>query len=102
MDSFEPRLSGFMDIFSVNQLLKTLFAPWRRIISYPGASLDERFRAWGDNLFSRMIGFVVRFFVLLTALLSLALIMALTVVELIVWPLLPVAVPGCIVVGLII
>jgi hypothetical protein len=102
LDSFEPRLRGFMDIFSVNQLLKTLFAPWRRIISYPGASLDERFRAWGDNLFSRMIGFVVRFFVLLTALLSLALITALTVVELIVWPLLPVAVPGCIVAGLLI
>jgi hypothetical protein len=102
LDSFGPRLRGFLDMFSVNQLLKTLFAPWRRIISYPGASLDERFRAWGDNLFSRMIGFVVRFFVLLVALLSLVLITALTAVELIVWPLLPVAVPGCIVAGLII
>jgi hypothetical protein len=100
--SFGPRLHAVMDNFSVGQLLKTLFEPWRRIISYPGSSLDERFRAWGDNMFSRVIGFVVRLVVLLTALVSLMLVAALTLVELIVWPLLPVAVPACLLAGLII
>jgi len=102
LESFEPRVKGVMDGFSVIQLLRTLFEPWRRIITEPGSNIDERFRAWGDNLFSRVIGFVVRFFVLLAALVVLTLVVLLTVVELIVWPLLPIAVPGCIVAGLII
>jgi hypothetical protein len=99
--NFEPRLKGVADTFSVHQLLRTLFAPWRRIITYPGASLDERFRAWGDNLFSRMVGFVVRLFVLLAALLTLVLVALLSIIELVIWPLLPVAIPGCLIAGLV-
>jgi hypothetical protein len=102
LDSFGPRSRAVMDNFSVRQLLNTLFAPWRRIITYPGSNIEERFRAWGDNLFSRLVGFVVRFFVLLAALLVLVIVMVLTVVELAVWPLLPVAVPGLLVAGLVI
>jgi hypothetical protein len=102
LDSFGPRSRAVMDNFSVRQLLKTLFAPWRRIITYPGSNIEERFRALGDNLFSRLVGFVVRFFVLLAALLVLVIVMVLTVVELAVWPLLPAAVPGLLVAGLVI
>lgn len=102
LDSFWPRLRGVMENFSVMQLLRTLFAPWRRIITYPGSSIDERFKAWGDNLFSRCVGFVVRLAVLLAALLTLILVASLTIVELVIWPLLPVAVPGCVIAGLII
>jgi len=99
---FGPRLRGVMNAFSVRQLLRTLFAPWRRIITYPGASLEDRFRAWGDNLFSRVIGLVVRLFVLFAAAVTLALVALLNAAELVIWPLLPVAIPGCIVAGLII
>ena len=99
--SFSQRLAGIADTFSVGQLLRTLFAPWRRIITYPGASLAERFRAWGDNLFSRIIGFLVRFFVLLAALLTALVIIVITVVELLIWPLLPLAVPGLVIAGLV-
>jgi hypothetical protein len=99
---FGPRLRGVMNAFSVSQLLRTLFAPWRRIITYPGASLEDRFRAWGDNMFSRVIGLVVRLFVLLGAAMTLVLVALLTVAELVIWPLLPVAVPGCLIAGLII
>jgi hypothetical protein len=102
LDSFGPRARAVMDNFSVNQLLKTLFAPWRRIITYPGSNIEERFRAWGDNLFSRLVGFVVRFLVLLAALLVMIIVMLLTVVELVVWPLLPAAVPGFILAGIVI
>jgi len=88
-------------MFSVKQLLRTLLSPWRRIISYPGASLDERWRAWGDNLFSRVIGFIIRVFVLFAAMLVVIFVALLVGLEIIVWPLLPLAGPGCIVAGIV-
>ena len=100
--SFGRRLRWVMDAFSVRQLLHTLFAPWRRIITYPGASLDERFRAWGDNMFSRVIGLVVRLLVLFAAMITLVLVTLLTVIQMVTWPLLPIAVPGCLIAGIII
>jgi hypothetical protein len=101
MHSLGPRMRGVLDSFSVRQLLRTLFAPWRRIITYPGRSLEDRFRAIGDNLFSRAVGFVVRLIVLLAAVVMLIIIAVLTLVEIVIWPLLPLAVPGCLVTGLV-
>jgi len=100
--NFSPRLTKVANAFSVGQLLRTLFAPWRRIITYPGASLAERFRAWGDNVVSRAVGFIVRLLVLLTAFLSLIAVILLTIVEIIVWPLLPPAVVGFVIAGLVV
>lgn len=54
--------------FSLTLLLKTLFAPWRRDIAPPGRSLDEILRNLLLNLVSRFIGFLVRFFTILTCL----------------------------------
>lgn len=88
-------------MFSAAQLLKTLFAPWRRIITYPGASLADRWKAWGDNLFSRIIGFVVRLIVLLAALVALTIVAVVTAIEMLLWPLLPLAIPGCLIAGLL-
>lgn len=98
---FERRINLVMQDFSVTQLLRTLFSPWRRIITYPGAGIAERWRAWNDNLFSRLIGFIVRVFVLLAAMVVVVLIALLTLVEFIIWPLMPLAVPVCLVVGII-
>jgi hypothetical protein len=97
--SLGRRLGATAANFSVGQLLKTLFSPWRRIITYPGASFQARFRAWGDNLFSRIIGFFVRFFVLIGAAATLAVIAVLSLAEIIIWPLLPLAVVAFIVKG---
>jgi hypothetical protein len=99
-DAISPRLQGVLRAFSVAQLTKTLFAPWRRIISESGSSLADKMRAWGDNMFSRMVGFVVRFFVLLAAAVSYIVIGALTLIELIVWPLIPLTVPALVIIGL--
>jgi hypothetical protein len=99
--SFKPRLATVLDSFSVRQLLRTLFAPWRRIITYPGTSFDARMRALGDNLFSRAVGFVVRLIVLTAALAALLVVAALTALELVIWPLLPFAIPGCLIAGLV-
>lgn len=99
--SLNRRTITVAQVFSVNQLLSTLFAPWRRIITYPGASLPEKFRAWTDNIFSRTIGFVIRLFVLFAALLVTIFISILTLIELIIWPLLPIGIVGGVVAGLL-
>ena len=91
--SFQPRLAAVSDSFSVKQLTKTLFAPWRRIITPPGRSLEDKMRAWADNMFSRIIGFLVRLLVLLAAALIAFVIGLLTVIETLAWPLVPLAIP---------
>lgn len=99
--SFRTRTEGVAATFSVAQLSRTLFAPWRRIISYPGEGLGAKFRAWGDNVFSRAVGFVVRLIVLFTALLAILAVALFTAFELVLWPLLPPAVPILIIVGVV-
>lgn len=93
-------LRGISRLFSVPLLLRTLLAPWRRIISYPGASLDAKLRAYGDNIVSRTIGFIVRLIVLLTALAISLLAVIFGIVSIIAWPLVPVAIVGLIIKGI--
>lgn len=100
LTSLSSRTQGVAATFSVSQLLRTLFAPWRRIISYGGDAFADKVRAWFDNIFSRAVGFVVRLIVLFTALLVTIAVVIFTLIEMIVWPLLPLAVPVLIVVGL--
>jgi hypothetical protein len=97
--SLGPRLRGTAEAFSVNQLSRTLFSPWKRIISTPGRSLEERLRAWADNMFSRVIGFCVRVMVLLAALLVSLAVSVFTVFEIVAWPLVPFGVVVLIVLG---
>ncbi|HVX56132.1 MAG TPA: hypothetical protein VHA37_00210 [Candidatus Saccharimonadales bacterium] len=101
LTSFGPRLRSVLENFSVVQLLRTLFEPWRRIVTSPGSSLADKFHAWGDNMVSRGVGFTVRAGVLIGAALAVVLVIILTAVELVIWPLLPLAVPGCLIVGLL-
>ncbi|MBI4033616.1 hypothetical protein HY379_01320 [Candidatus Saccharibacteria bacterium] len=77
--------------FAIGVLLKSLFAPWKQVITIPGRSLDEKFRASIDNLVSRSVGFFVR---LLTLTAAAAIISASTIFNLVIaaaWPLLPIA-----------
>ncbi len=75
--------------FSVPTLLVTLFAPWRRITTNPGSGLDAHMQALLDNLISRLVGFLVRIVVLLTAGIMLVLAAVSGVVGLVLWPLVP-------------
>ena len=88
-------------MFSVGLLARTLFAPWRRLTNVPGTGASTRLQVLGDNLISRLVGFVVRLVVLLTAGLSTILLTLGTIIEIIVWPVLPVAAVVCIVWGLV-
>jgi hypothetical protein len=95
------RQRKIISFFSVSQLLTTLFSPWRRIISYPGASLGDKFRALVDNIFSRTIGFFVRLFVLIAALLLSIITLLLSILEFIIWPLLPPSAIASIIAGIL-
>ena len=77
--------------YSGKTLLKTLFSPWKRIIAYknPNASIEDKLRGLLDNLVSRVIGAIVRFFTLVAALLSLVFVAVFSLVLALVWPLLP-------------
>lgn len=97
----EKRIVKVSHLFSVPILVRTLFAPWRRIITYPGAGLDAQFRAMTDNLVSRMVGFSVRFIVLLAAGVMLAACALLGFFQLVVWPLLPPAMVVALVKGVV-
>ncbi len=99
--SFATRLQSVQDMFSVKQLLRTLFEPWRRIITYPGDSLAEKFRAWGDNVVSRAVGFSVRCIMLLASIIASLAVFIFTAIEAIAWPLLPVAIPALLIWGLL-
>ena len=92
LDQAESRLKKAYRLFAVPLLLETLFAPWRRIITAPGAGLGAHIRAAVDNAISRIIGFIVRISVLFAALLVLVMTAIWSMIELAVWPLVPIAV----------
>ncbi|HET6924463.1 MAG TPA: hypothetical protein VFH39_01365 [Candidatus Saccharimonadales bacterium] len=94
------QLSSVSDAFSVGILLRTLFAPWRRIISYPGAGIDAHIHAALDNAVSRFIGFLVRMMALIAASVMLLVSMIGGAVVLLLWPLLPLLALGLIAWGL--
>lgn len=95
------RLMRTSHLFSLPVLLKTLFAPWKRIITDPGAGLEAHVRAATDNLLSRAIGFTVRVIVLLTALVIFALVFIVALLQIIVWPLMPISVVVLLVKGIL-
>lgn len=96
------RTMKVLDSLSVIQLVKTLFSPWKRIVTDPGRSLEGRLKAAVDNGFSRVVGFVVRLFVLLASGLFIFGIFLLSLIEILGWPMIPLAVPGLIILGFLI
>jgi hypothetical protein len=97
-----PRmLTSTSHAFSTPTLLRTLFAPWRRIVTYPGSSLDTKVRAFGDNIVSRAVGFAVRLIVLITAFLMIAIVLVIGVLSVVLWPLVPLGVIPLLVLGIV-
>lgn len=88
---------GVERAFSLSLLAKTLFAPWRRIVTMSGKSLDAQMRAMLDNLVSRCVGFFIRFFVIVGALVAMLGAVIASVSMAIIWPLLPVLIIVCVI-----
>jgi hypothetical protein len=93
------RLQSIARVFSVKLLVRTLFSPWRRVVSAPGRGFDAAIHAAIDNAVGRFIGFMVRCIVLLAAGVSLAALAIFGSVLLILWPFLPPLAALCIVWG---
>lgn len=81
---------GVERTFSITLLLQTLFSPWRRIISNPGRSLDDKVRAALDNFVSRCVGAVIRTGVLIAAGFAMLGVFLGSIIMVGIWPLLPV------------
>lgn len=83
-------LSRVNDYFSIPNLLKTIFKPFRQISSNEtGRSLQGKFEALLDKLFSRMIGAVVRLLMIVAGLVSMLLLGMVGLMRLVIWPLFP-------------
>ena len=79
------------DFFSVNILIKTLFAPFRQISASSGVNdtIGEKMRAAFDKLFSRIIGAIVRTGMIFIGMIALFVNLIFIVINLILWPIIP-------------
>ena len=85
------RFLAMADFFSIALLLKTLFQPYRQISAGKvNGSLDERLRALGDKLISRMIGAMIRLGILIVGMIAILLQGLIGGVLLCLWALVPV------------
>lgn len=79
--------------FSITDLFKTLFAPFRQdVINTKNAPLGYKLQVLGGNIVSRFFGFIIRSVLILVGFISVAACLVVGVVGVIVWPLLPVSV----------
>lgn len=97
------RLGNLLDFFSIPNLLRTLFAPFRQISAVGTASkaLDAQLRAWADKQFSRAIGFVVRIGIIIFGVVVITITAFTSLILLILWPLVPLLPIACIVLTII-
>ena len=84
---FGEALEGTADFFSISSLFKTLFAPFRQISAHGG---------FLDRLISRLVGSVVRFFLIIFGLLAIILETAIGLAMIVLWPLMPLMPAACI------
>ena len=87
------KLKNTADFFSISELLKTLFSPFRQISAggTTALSLDARFQAFLDRLFSRFVGAFIRIFIILLGIIVLIFQSIFSFIFILIWPLLPIA-----------
>lgn len=80
-------IAGF---FSIGDLLKTLFAPFRQdVMNLKGAPIGIRLQALGGNIISRVFGLIIRLVLIILGVLLIAGNAVLAAVLGLLWPLLP-------------
>ena len=89
---FSLRLKNAADFFSLKLLVENMFAPFRQISANAtgGNDVGSKLVAFSDRLFSRAIGTVVRFFLLIFGVIAIALEMIFGAIIAVLWPLAPV------------
>ncbi|OGL30517.1 hypothetical protein A3F37_01430 [Candidatus Saccharibacteria bacterium RIFCSPHIGHO2_12_FULL_41_12] len=87
---YRQKLTSISRNFSVSILLKTLFAPWKQLTTQ--ATFRNFFQAMVDNTISRLIGFIIRFFVLIGALIAVTLLSVFFLFFVAIWVFIPPAI----------
>lgn len=84
------RVTAVLEFFSVSLLLKTLFDPFRQIdAGRVRGSIDAELRAFGNRLFSRIVGFFVRTITIFAGMVTATFVLLFGLLQLVFWPLLP-------------
>jgi hypothetical protein len=84
-------LKIYLNYFSIPLLLKTLFSPWRRYYWSYGSTFDLRrwVEVFFSNLISRIIGMIMRIFLICAGFLTEVLVFVLGVIVFLSWLILP-------------
>ena len=92
------RLRNLADFFSLGLLFRTFFSPFRQISAYSddNANIQKQISDFIDKLLSRIIGAVVRFFIIIFGIVSLMAVAALGGLLFLAWPLMPLMPIACI------
>ena len=96
-------LSYIYNYFSIGNLAKTLFAPWKRDTIYVvNATLADQARVLIDNLISRFMGFVMRSITIFAGIILLIIYIIAAIIFLVFWTILPLAIIYLIYLGIFI
>lgn len=89
--------------FSTVALFKTLFSPWRRYQwQYPrGFDLGKFIEVFASNLISRIIGFLIRVYIIIVGLAGELIVLILAVLAFLFWLILPFLIIGAFFYGLV-
>jgi len=87
------KLHNLADFFSLGLLLRTFFSPFRQISAYTSdnASLQQSIAEFFDKLLSRIIGAVVRFFIIIFGIVAMLAVAVIGVALICIWPMMPFA-----------
>ena len=85
------RVSRLAQELSMPILVATLFEPWKQITSYsrPNSPINIKIRVFFDNVFARIVGFIIRTAVLLFGVVACAVVFLGGVIFAILWPAVP-------------
>lgn len=90
------------DYFSLDLLIRTLFAPFRQISAgRVRGSLTVQLRAFFDRLISRTIGAIVRMIVIMIGSVTLCVAAGIGVIMIVGWPLVPLLPVACVLMAMI-
>lgn len=91
-EGFRAKMRNVADFFSIGLLLKTLFQPFRQISADETGEkggLEGALVAFFDRLLSRVIGFVVRFFIIIAGIIVMTLQLVFGLLLAVLWPCIP-------------
>ena len=87
---FKRKLEDTVDFFSISDMLRTLFMPYRQISAgASGEALDSKISAFFDRLISRIVGFFARLIVIFAGVIVLVLEGVVGIIVGIAWPVMP-------------